>query len=47
MIINCDKYYEEKIKNSEVLIYILAGTTLIFGITVITLAIKANQKKRK
>lgn len=42
-----NEYYEDKIKNSEVLIYILAGTTLLFGITVIALAIKYGQKKNK
>ena len=40
-------YYQEKIKNTQVLIYILAGTTLLFGIVVIVLAIKLNQKKQK
>ena len=36
----------EKIKNSKILIYILSATTLIFGITTITLAIKKNKNKR-
>ena len=38
-------YYDEKVKNSKVLIYILSGTTLIFGIATITLAIKKSKKK--
>lgn len=38
-------YYNEKVKNSKVLIYILSGTTLIFGITTITIAIKKSKKK--
>ena len=37
----------EKIKNSKILIYILSATTLIFGITTITLAIKKTKNKRK
>ena len=36
----------EKIKNSKILIYILSATTLIFGITTITLAIKKSKNKR-
>lgn len=35
----------EKIKNSKILIYILSATTLIFGITTITLAIKKTKTK--
>lgn len=35
----------EKIKNSKILIYILSATTLIFGITTITLAIKKTKNK--
>lgn len=42
-----DKFYQDKIRNTQVLIYILAGTTLFFGIIVIVLAIKLNQKKQK
>ena len=37
----------EKIKNSKILIYILSATTLIFGITTITLAIKKTKTKDK
>lgn len=42
-----NNYYEDKIKNTETLIYILTGTTLFFGITVIALAIKYSQRKNK
>lgn len=42
-----DDYYQDKIQNTQVLIYILAGTTLLFGIIVIILAVKLNQKKSK
>ncbi len=41
-----DKAYEEKINNTKILIYILSGTTLIFAITTIVLAIKLNSRKR-
>ena len=40
-------YYQDKIQNTQVLIYILAGTTLLFGIIVIILAVKLNQKKSR
>ena len=42
-----DDYYQDKIQNTQVLIYILAGTTLLFGIIVIILAVKLNQKKSR
>lgn len=35
---------KEKLKNSKILIYILSGTTLIFGIATITIAIKKSKK---
>lgn len=38
--------YNAKDKNSKILIYILSATTLIFGITTITLAIKKSKNKR-
>ena len=40
-----EDYYKEKIQNTKVLIYILSGTTLIFGISTIVLAIKRNKRK--
>jgi len=42
-----EKYYEQKIEDTQILIYILGGISLFFGITVIVLAIKLNNKKRK
>ena len=42
-----DDYYQDKIQNTQVLIYILAGTTLLFGIIVIIIAVKLNQKKSR
>lgn len=41
-----DKYYQNKIKSSHMLIYILAAATLLFGIIIIILAIKANKKRK-
>ena len=38
-------YYEEKINSTKILIYILAGTTLVFGISTIVLAIKKSKRK--
>ena len=35
---------EEKLKSSKILIYILSGTTLIFGIATITIAIRKSKK---
>lgn len=42
-----DSYYNDKINNSHLLIYILAGASLIFGIIVIILASKVNKTNRK
>lgn len=41
-----DDFYKQKIKNTELLIYILLGTSLLFGILVIVLAVKNSRKKR-
>ena len=38
-------YYDEKINSTKILIYILAGTTLVFGISTIVLAIKKSKRK--
>lgn len=40
-----DDFYNNKIKNTQILIYILSGTTFLFGIGVIVLVIKKNNKK--
>ena len=40
-----DKYYNEKIKSTRILIYILSATTLIFGIGTISFAIKSSKKR--
>lgn len=40
-----DDYYNEKIDNTKLLIYILSGTTLLFGITTIVFAVKKTRKK--
>lgn len=40
-----DEYYENEIKDLQVLIYILGGTIIFFGILVIIFTIKLNQKK--
>lgn len=40
-----EDYYKEKIQSTKVLIYILSGTTLVFGISTIVLAIKRNKRK--
>lgn len=40
-----DDYYTEKDKNTRILIYILAGTSILFGILVIILAIKLSRRK--
>lgn len=42
-----DEYYDNKIKDTEILIYILGSTSLLFGIIVIILAVKLNHRKRK
>lgn len=42
-----DDYYKEKENNTRKLIYILAGTSIFFGILVIILAIKFSNKKRR
>ncbi len=39
-----EDYYKEKIDNTKVLIYILSGTTLLFGISTIVIAIKRQRK---
>ena len=41
-----DDFYKQKIKNTELLIYILLGTSLLFGILVIVLAVKNSRKQR-
>lgn len=41
-----DNFYENKIKNTQVLIYILSGTTLLFGIIIITLSAKKLNRKK-
>lgn len=41
-----DDYYNEKLKNTEILIYILLASSLLFGLLVIVLAIKNSNKKR-
>lgn len=38
-------YYNEKVDSTKILVYILSGTTLLFGITTIVLAIKKGKKK--
>lgn len=40
-----EKHYDEKLKNTRVLIYILSATTLLFGITTIVFAVKSNKKR--
>lgn len=40
-----EDYFKEKIDNSKVLIYILSGTTLLFGISTIVIAIKRQKRK--
>lgn len=40
-----DNQNDEKMKNTKLLIYILSGTTLLFGITTITLAVKKSKKR--
>ncbi len=40
-----DEYYQEKIKNTKVLIYILSSTTLLFGIMTIIFAVKSNKRR--
>ena len=40
-----DDFYKQKIKNTELLIYILLGTSLLFSILVIVLAVKNSRKK--
>lgn len=42
-----DNYYQKEIKDTQILIYILGGTSLLFGITVIILASKLSRRKRK
>ena len=42
-----DDNYNNKINNSEILIYILTGAILIFGIIVIILTIKLSKKRKK
>ena len=42
-----DKYHKEKLKNTRMLIYILSGSTLIFGIMTIAFAVKSNKKKKR
>lgn len=42
-----DNYYKDKDKNTRILIYILAGTTILFGIMVITLAVKLTQRQKR
>ena len=39
-----EKIYKDKNNNTKVLIYILSGTTLIFGIATIVLAIKKSKR---
>lgn len=41
-----EKFYKEKIKSTRVLIYILSATTLLFGITTITFAVKSTKKRK-
>ena len=40
-----DKYNKEKLESTKTLIYILSGTTLLFGITTIVFAIKSSKKR--
>lgn len=40
-----DTYYEDRIDNTKVLIYILSGTTLLFGIMTIVFAINSGKRK--
>lgn len=42
-----DKYHKEKLKNTRMLIYILSGSTLIFGIMTIAFAVKSDKKKKR
>lgn len=42
-----DDHYEKEIKDTQILIYILAGSTLLFGIIVILLSVKLGNRKRK
>ncbi len=42
-----DKYHKEKLKSTQMLIYILSGTTLLFGITTIAFAVKSGKKKKR
>ncbi len=41
-----DDYYKEKINNTKTLVYILSGTTLVFAITTLVLAIKKTRKNK-
>lgn len=41
-----DEYYQEEIKSSRFLIYILSATTLLFGISTIMIAIKSRNKSK-
>ena len=45
--LDIDTFYENKIQNTQILIYILAGTTLLFGVVVIILTVRFNQRKMK
>ena len=40
-----DDFYKDKINSTKTLIYILSGTTLLFGIVTIALAIKKSKKR--
>lgn len=42
-----DDFYKKEIKDAQILIYILGGTSVLFGTTVIVMAAKLSTKKRK
>ena len=42
-----DSYYKDRDKSTRILIYILAGTSLFFGILVIVLAAKLSHRKKR
>lgn len=44
---DADNYYKEKIDSSNMLIYIAGGSTLLFGIIGIVLAIKLSKRKKR